>query len=169
MSAHETKAETTILEFSDPSQALGRIPSGLFVVTFLKKDGTPEGMLASWVQQCSMEPLMVSVALRADRAILEALAPGAHFHVHVIKAGQNQLVARFAKSSKGEHRFADLELHQEENMPPVLKDACSVFRCVAGTSTETGDHRLLVARVISGAMLLGGEPMVHIRKTGKNY
>ena len=44
--------------------AVGRIPSGLFVVTVRNGD-RETGLLASWVQQCSFEPFQVSVAVKA--------------------------------------------------------------------------------------------------------
>ena len=51
------------------SRALGRVPSGLFIVTA----GTGEsatGFLASWVQQSSFEPPMVSVGIKKERPVL---------------------------------------------------------------------------------------------------
>ncbi|MFN5289385.1 MAG: flavin reductase family protein [Gemmataceae bacterium] len=162
-------SESKVIEMADPSQALGKIPSGLFVITYLGKDDKPEGMLASWVQQCSLEPLLISIALKAGRGILESLTPGAKFHVHVLRTGQNQLVSRFAKPSNGENRFAELSIHQTADMPPILLDACSVLCCVAQSHTGAGDHRLLLAEVLSGTLLESGDPMVHVRKNGRNY
>jgi flavin reductase (DIM6/NTAB) family NADH-FMN oxidoreductase RutF len=54
--------------------ALGRIPSGLFILT--ARRGTLEtGMLASWVQQCSFDPPLVMAAIRRGR-ILESWLGG---------------------------------------------------------------------------------------------
>ena len=50
--------------------ALGRIPSGLFVLT-VRHGGRELGMLASWVQQCSFEPPQISLAINKERDVLE--------------------------------------------------------------------------------------------------
>ena len=58
------------------AQALGRIPSGLFVLTV--RNGAKEtGMLASWVQQCSFDPPRLTIAIRQGRDVLEWLEDGA--------------------------------------------------------------------------------------------
>ena len=48
---------------SDPSKrlaaALGRVPSGLYILTARHGDAET-GMLVSWVQQCSFAPPLVS-------------------------------------------------------------------------------------------------------------
>ena len=56
--------------------ALGRIPSGIFVLT-VGRDNVETGMLASWVQQCSFQPPLLSVAIQPGRDIanLLGLAP----------------------------------------------------------------------------------------------
>ena len=48
--------------------ALGRIASGLFIVTAQRGDAET-GMLASWVQQCSFDPPQISMCLRQGRDI----------------------------------------------------------------------------------------------------
>ena len=58
--------------------ALGRIPSGLFVLT--ARNGEREtGMLASWVQQCSFTPPCVSVALRKGRELIPVVSALRHW------------------------------------------------------------------------------------------
>ena len=54
------------------SAALGRIPSGLFILTV--RHGSKEtGMLASWVQQCSFDPPRLTMAIRKGRDVLDWL------------------------------------------------------------------------------------------------
>src|SRR5687768_13076480 len=49
-------------------QALGRVPSGLYILT-ARHDGKATGMLASWVQQAGFDPPMVTVAVNRDRYV----------------------------------------------------------------------------------------------------
>src|SRR5262245_40404267 len=85
--------------------ALGRVPSGLFILT--ARHGADEtGMLASWVQQCSFEPLLVSVAVRRDRYVAGWLTPDTLFALNVLDENQTDLVAHFGRGfGPGEPAF----------------------------------------------------------------
>src|SRR4051794_23206839 len=75
---------------------LGRVPSGLFILT--ATDGTREtGMLASWVMQCSFDPPRVSVAVRGDRDVCGWLGTGAAFTLNLIAEGQGSFLTHFGK------------------------------------------------------------------------
>lgn len=153
----------------DVATAMGKIPSGLFILSHLDDTGADDFMLASWVQQCSFSPLMVNIAIRSERSILSQLVPGKIFNLHIIKEGQNQMVGKFAKPISGPDQLKDLNLQREHNLPVVLLDTCAVLQCKAAGVLNAGDHQLLVAEVVSGTMLAGGDPMVHVRKNARNY
>src|SRR5688572_13538584 len=76
--------------------ALGRVPSGLFIVT-VRHGRRETGMLASWVQQCSFDPPQVSAAFAKDRWVLDWLTDDAALTVNVIGEGEKKLVAHFGK------------------------------------------------------------------------
>src|SRR5437764_15100076 len=85
--------------------ALGRIPSGLFVLTARRGDAET-GMLASWVQQCSFDPPQVSVALGRGRDLAAWLTDGAPFTLNVLGDGQRKLLSHFGKGfALGEPAF----------------------------------------------------------------
>ena len=154
----------------DVATALGKIPSGLFVLSLIDDNtGADDFMLASWVQQCSFSPLMVNIAIRSERSILSQLLPGKFFNLHIIKEGQNQMVGKFAKPVSGADQLKDLNLQREPNLPVVLLDTCAVLQCRAAGVLNAGDHQLLLAEVVSGTLLSGGDPMVHVRKNARNY
>ena len=153
----------------DVATAMGKIPSGLFILSLLDDAGADDFMLASWVQQCSFSPLMVNIAIRSERSILSQLVPGKIFNLHIIKEGQNQMVGKFAKAASGADQLKDLNLQREPHLPVVLLDTCAVLQCKAAGILNAGDHQLLVAEVVSGTMLTGGDPMVHARKNARNY
>ena len=58
----------------DLAKVLGRIPSGVFVLTCGDGAGNMTGMLASWVQQAAFEPPMISVGVKNGRYINDWLA-----------------------------------------------------------------------------------------------
>src|SRR5438309_245363 len=89
--------------------ALGRIPSGLFIVTAGHGDAAT-GMLASWVQQCSFDPPQISAALRRDRHLSEMLSPDAPFIINIVASGHTQFLRHFGKGfGPQESAFEGLE------------------------------------------------------------
>src|SRR5437879_11365951 len=85
--------------------ALGRIPSGMFIITARHGDGET-GMLASWVQQCSFDPPQVSVAVQRDRFIHDLLPDGAAFVLNIVPAHATEFLKHFGKGFEaGEPAF----------------------------------------------------------------
>jgi flavin reductase (DIM6/NTAB) family NADH-FMN oxidoreductase RutF len=148
--------------------ALGRVPSGLFILTVRHGDAET-GMLASWVQQCSFEPVQVSVALRRDRDVNAWLATDAVFVLNVLDDGQTDMIVHFGRGfALDQPAFTDLDVDRTGN-GPVLREALAFLECRVVSRCNAGDHDLLVAHVVGGRMLNEGHPMVHVRKNGSHY
>jgi flavin reductase (DIM6/NTAB) family NADH-FMN oxidoreductase RutF len=156
--------------------ALGRIPSGLFVITW-RENGGPDGgqdrgMLASWVMQAGFEPPLVSIAVGTSRDLLTAAEAGAAFCVTVLGESQRSLAGRFGKpGGPADDPFAGLVLERTASGAAALGESVAWLECVAaGTvaSGAAGDHRLLLGRVTSAR---GGDaqPLVHLRRNGLRY
>jgi flavin reductase (DIM6/NTAB) family NADH-FMN oxidoreductase RutF len=149
--------------------ALGRIPSGLFVLTARHGD-RETGMLASWVQQCSFDPPQVSVAVNKGRDVLDQLADGTAFVLNILPEGAKGLVGHFGKGFEpGDDPFAGLKVTRERETPPVLLAAHAFLACRVANRFDAGDHVLVIGRVVAGAVLNPGQPTVHIRKNGLKY
>lgn len=149
--------------------ALGKIPSGLFVIT-LNSGDSETGFLASWVQQCSFEPPQLTIAVNNQRPVRESLQPGSLVAVNVIPEGGKALIAHFGKGfAPGEPAFEGLEIDHPPGHPPRLKAALAWLEaCVVGLH-EAGDHTLVVARVVEGGVQHDGKPTVHVRRDGTRY
>lgn len=149
--------------------ALGRVPSGLFILT-ARQGAVETGMLTSWVQQCSFEPLLISVALRKGRDLHDWLVPGALFVLNILGEGQTNFLTHFGKGfALGQPAFNGLEVARSEGGLPVLADALAYLECRVEARHSTGDHELLLGEVIGGKLLHEGPPRVHVRKSGLRY
>lgn len=148
---------------------LGRVPSGLFVLTATQGENET-GLLASWVQQCSFEPPQVTVAVKRDRPVARWLTPDTLFALNILAEGQNSLVSHFARGfALGDPAFAGLAVLREEGKPPVLADALGYLMCRVAGRLEAGDHDVFVGTVQAGWLLGDGKPWVHVRKNGLRY
>ncbi len=150
--------------------ALGRIPSGLFVLTARHEDRRG-GMLASWVQQVCFEPPMVMVAVSKGRPIMPLISESRMFGLCQIPKGDRVLLRKFAgKLDPSEDPFLGFELLDSSHAGvPILANVLAYLECeVACHMDVEGDHDLFVGRVIRGGYL-GGEPHVHLRENGFSY
>jgi flavin reductase (DIM6/NTAB) family NADH-FMN oxidoreductase RutF len=149
--------------------ALGRIPSGLFVLTARRgKDET--GMLASWVQQCSFTPAQIVVAVNEKRSVLEWLKDGAPLAVNILGEGAKELLSHFGKGFEpGEPAFEGIEVMRHREGAPTLPAAHAVLDCRVAGRHSAGDHVLIVARVVAGRVQHEGRPGVHVRRSGAHY
>jgi flavin reductase (DIM6/NTAB) family NADH-FMN oxidoreductase RutF len=149
--------------------ALGRIPSGLFILT--ARRGTLEtGMLASWVQQCSFDPPLVMAAIRRGRILESWLGAGDSFVLNVLDDSQTDMIAFFGRGiDPGENVFDGLEVERTGEGVAVLSETLAFLDCRVESACPAGDHEILLGRVSDGRMLNEGKPMIHVRKSGLHY
>jgi flavin reductase (DIM6/NTAB) family NADH-FMN oxidoreductase RutF len=151
------------------SAALGRLPSGLFILTARHEDAET-GMLTSWVQQCAFDPPHLSMAVKRGRPIIDWLTVNSHFTLNILDHTQTDMVAHFGRGfNLGEEAFTDLEVERSEGGGPVLREALGYLHCRVSNRFPVGDHELFVAQVIDGRLLGDGQPMVHVRRSGFHY
>jgi flavin reductase (DIM6/NTAB) family NADH-FMN oxidoreductase RutF len=149
--------------------ALGRIPSGLFILT-VRHGAKETAMLASWVQQCSFDPPRVTVAIKKGRELLRWLTDDAAFVLNVLPEGAKSLIGHFGKGFElGEEAFNGIKLAKERETAPVIAAAHAYLGCRVVNRIDAGDHVLLVAGVETGAVINDGKPTVHLRKNGLTY
>ena len=148
---------------------LGRIPSGIFVLT-ARKGKHETGMLTSWVQQCAFEPPHISVVIKQGRPLHAWLEAGAYFVLNVVAEAQKNLLAHFGRGfALDESAFKGLDTKASEHGQPILTAALGFLECKVTSRLPVGDHELIVAKVCAGELLADTPPMVHIRKNGYRY
>jgi flavin reductase (DIM6/NTAB) family NADH-FMN oxidoreductase RutF len=148
---------------------LGRVPSGLFILT-IRHDGHETGMLTSWVMQAGFEPPMISVALKKGRYVAGWITEGAPFILNVVGEEHKPLVSHFGRGFEhGEEAFDGLKLIRTSSDIPALADALGYLECRVASHIDSGDHRIFLAEVIGGNTAADGRPYVHIRKNGLRY
>jgi flavin reductase (DIM6/NTAB) family NADH-FMN oxidoreductase RutF len=149
--------------------ALGRIPSGLFILT-ARRGNAETGMLASWVQQCSFEPPHITLAIRRDRDIAAWLTDRSTFTLNILDDSQTDMIVHFGRGFRlDEPAFASLEVDRPRGGAPVLREALAYLECQVAGRYNAGDHDLLLGQVVGGAVLNDGHPMIHVRKSGFHY
>jgi flavin reductase (DIM6/NTAB) family NADH-FMN oxidoreductase RutF len=149
--------------------AIGRIPSGLFILTAAHEDRR-SGMLASWVQQACFKPPMVSVAVGKGRAIMPLISESRRFGLCQLPRSEKVIVRKFAAGVEaGEDPFLGFDLRADTvTGVPILSRVLGYMECELACHMDVeGDHDLV--GVVKGGAYLGGDPEVRIRENGLKY
>ncbi|MGF1457829.1 MAG: diflavin flavoprotein [Leptolyngbyaceae cyanobacterium] len=156
---------------AEMEKALGRISSGLYIMT-AKKGEVSSAMLASWVSQASFEPLGFTVAVAKDRAIESLLQVGDTFVLNILEEGNySALMKHFLKRfPPGSDRFAGIRTRPAQNGSPILGDALAYLECTVTSRMEVSDHWIVYCTVDEGKVSdPEGTTAVHHRKVGTYY
>ena len=151
-------------------KAIGRIPSGLFIVT-AQSDDHRAGILASWVQQVSFTPPLISIAVGKTRSVLPMIIESRRFGLCQLAKDDKVLFRKFAGSmTPNEDPFLGLDTTEgSATGVPIITSGVGYLECVVTCHIDVdGDHDVFVGQVRNGAALTG-EPHVHIRDNGFNY
>jgi len=156
----------------DPSplaRALGRIPTGLYVVSTKSPDG-PVGFVGSLLVQVGLAPPVVCVAVGRERAALEALRASGGFAASIRDDGSKDAMGAFFRSYEAPATPFDQVPHvAAPSGAPVLSAALAWIDCEITGEHELDDHVIVFGAVTEGALQHEGDPAVHLRKSGLSY
>lgn len=150
-------------------KALGKVASGLYVVTSKSGSGVA-AFTASFLVQVSFDPPLIAVSMKKGRGSYDIINESGVFVVNVMGKDQMKLVGLFANPKTGGEEGLATVPNEEKNIGvPVLTDSISYLECKVYSTTEAGDHIVVLGEVVSGELLNDNEPAVHIRKNGFSY
>ena len=147
-------------------KALGRVASGLFVVT-AKCEDKEDAVLASWVNQCSFDPPAVTIALGTLRQARLLVEGAGAFIVNILPKDDMALLKYFSRPP--EDIFKGVMTRKGLEDIRILIDAVAYLECEVVQSMQAGDHVLYVGEIVGGKTLKGGDPYIHVRDNGFNY
>lgn len=151
------------------ARALGRVPSGLFIVTAVTDSG-PVGFVGSFVVQIGFEPPTIAVAVAKGRAHLAAIRAAGRFGVSVIDKQSAWLMGAFLKNGPGGRSpFDDVARSTTDRGAVVLDDSLAWLDCRVAGEHDTGDHVVVFGTVEDGRQLRDGDPVTHVRRNGLQY
>ena len=154
---------------SDVFSVLGRLPSGLLVLT-TRKGELETGMLVSWVMQAGFKPPSITVAILQQRFVGEWLSQGCRFALNLLEDGQISLLRQFSRGVAPQRDpFSALNIERTSSGIAILKEALGFIECSPVRYMDSGDHRIFLATVGGGRLAAERQPMVHVRRSGVHY
>jgi flavin reductase (DIM6/NTAB) family NADH-FMN oxidoreductase RutF len=156
---------------SDVAVALGRVASGLFVVTSRNAQGEETAFLASWVMQAGFEPPSLSIAVGQDRAALSFVQePGSSFVVSVIAESEKGQVGPFAKGiAPAVDALADAPVERTPSGLAAVEGCLAWMECRTLDHGRSGDHVIVIGEIIDARGGRDDTPAIHLRKNGLGY
>ena len=152
-------------------RAIGKIPSGVYVLCARAADGTHTAMLASWVQQASFSPPTVSVAMAKDRPAYDVIRRAGAFALSILADGDTHFMKKYARGvPPGQDPFDGVRTNTTPAGQPYLADALAWIECRLAKTLEFGaDHDILIGQVVGGQVLKEGQSFMHVRGSGWHY
>jgi flavin reductase (DIM6/NTAB) family NADH-FMN oxidoreductase RutF len=153
----------------DPlGSAVGMVPSGLFVVTAGSGEDVA-GYLGSFIQQVSIEPLLLVIAMNPQRPTYQLALGTGELVVHVLGRNDEGMVRRFWNGLAAAELLA-LPHRRSPIGTPILDGALSVIRCrILDEWKGGGDHAVLFVAAEDGALHGSGRPYFYRRASGRTY
>jgi flavin reductase (DIM6/NTAB) family NADH-FMN oxidoreductase RutF len=133
------------LDASTFRSVLGRLASGVSIVTVAGSDGRDHGMTATALCSLSLEPPLILVCVDKAATVYAHLAGAAHFAVNLLDAGQEQLSRRFAETR--DDRFDGIARTRGLTGAALLHDALAHIECAMWAQYAGGDHTIFIGRV----------------------
>jgi flavin reductase (DIM6/NTAB) family NADH-FMN oxidoreductase RutF len=143
-------------------RACGRFATGITIVTSLGPEGEPHGMTANSFTSVSLAPPLVLVCVDHGCKVLGHFRRGEYFGINVLKEGQQELSAHFARG--GHDRFNGVKWHGGETGVPLLPDALAAMECALTKTVDAGDHTILIGEVLH-VKIREGRPLVYFSST----
>lgn len=148
----------------DPEQlrhAMRAWTTGVAVVT-ASHEGQRYGMTVNSFTSISLEPPLVSVALRRLTHTHDLVVKSLEFSVTILSSTQHDLSDRFAgRMPHIQDRFDGLQTDKLVIDAPLLRGGMAYFNCRIMNAIHVGENTLFVAEVIAARGEGQGDPLVY--------
>lgn len=141
--------------------ALGSFATGVTVITTRGPKGELVGNTASSFNAVSLDPPLILWSLGRSAYSFKAYLSNDHFAVNVLREGQEEISARFAKALGD--KWQGLDYETGETGCPILPDALGVFECKTAYTYQGGDHVIFVGEVLRYDFDPNGKPLLFWR------
>ena len=134
---------------------LDRSHYGIYLITVSSTEGY-NGMIASWVTQCSHEPPLVAMAIRKNRLAHHQILESKAFCINVLSKESVDLMRQF-KNTDWKKKFDAINYKLSPSGLPVLDECIGYLDFALESSIDAGDHTLFIGRIKAGAIVKAAE------------
>lgn len=138
-------------------QILRSIPYGLYVVGVV--DGEEVSCFtATWLSQCSFDPPLMMMAVRADSRAGSLIKNDGGFSINFLAKSQTDLAKTFFKPpDRVGNKLGEVEFYTGLTGAPLLELAQAYLECKVVEIVEHGDHHVVLGEVIDAQVCREGD------------
>ena len=140
---------------------LSHYPTGVSIVTGDVADTGPVGLVVGTFTSLSLEPAMVSFMPAKSSTSWPKIQSSGSFCVNVLGANQGDLCKQF--SARGGKKFEGVEWRPAATGSPILSGAMAWVDCRIEQVFDSGDHQIVVGRVVDLRVESDELPMAFLR------
>jgi flavin reductase (DIM6/NTAB) family NADH-FMN oxidoreductase RutF len=129
-------------EFRD---TLGRLATGVALVTAVTPDGEPAALIVNSLASVSLDPPLVSFSPARSSLTWARMRRAGRFGVNVLGRGHEGFVRGAAPA--GADRFGGIDWAHGRTGVPLVADALAALECEIVDVHPAGDHWIVVGRV----------------------
>jgi flavin reductase (DIM6/NTAB) family NADH-FMN oxidoreductase RutF len=135
-----------------PHELFRRLTAGVYVIS-AAYSGRSDAFTAAWVMQVSFDPLLVAVSVNPGNATWPLIRDGRRFVISVLGSGQTDLARHFGTTTgRDGDKFAGVATVPTGD-GQAIASAVAWFGCTVHEIVAAGDHIIVLARVMNGALL----------------
>ena len=138
--------------------ACGRFATGVAVASVTDEQGAAHGLTVSSFTSVSLDPPLILICLGQEVTMIEAFRRAQYFGINILREEDRELSKRFA--TKGHDRFNGIAWRKGQTGAPTLDCALAVLECETFQHVTSGDHDILVGRVVH-TRVENGAPLLH--------
>lgn len=158
MSSEGSKVQTLEVSSDEFRRACGRFATGVAVASVVDEKGTAHGLTVSSFTSVSLHPPLVLICVGHDVTVIELFHRASHFGVNFLRAQDRDISQRFA--TKGLDKFDGVAWRLGRTGVPLIDCALGVMECETFQRISSGDHDILVGRVVA-THVEEGSPLIY--------
>jgi flavin reductase (DIM6/NTAB) family NADH-FMN oxidoreductase RutF len=141
------------------AQVLQKFPLPVSVVT-VGRGGAENALTVSWICPVSFDPPQVMFAADRLHYSVDFLRSTKNFAVNLLAEGQQRYAGHFARQTMAhEDKLKTVPTREATTGAAILTEALSYLDCEVTALHETGDHVIVVGKVVEAGLLNDGEPL----------
>jgi len=139
-------------------RACGRFATGVAIASVVDECGMAHGLTVSSFTSVSLNPPLLLICLGHDVTMIEAFRRASHFGINILRDEDRELSRRFA--TKGLDKFNGIGWRAGQTGVPLIDCALTTIECETHQRITSGDHDILVGRVVA-TRVEDGAPLIY--------
>lgn len=143
--------------------AMCKLAGGVVVLSAVNEAGQKFGLTMTAMISTSLSPPLVMASIDTRSRVLPHLQDQQLFSVNVLSSDQEDIAMHFAGSAAD--KFLGVEHDLSPEGLPAIKGASAVLHCRLDDTLVTGDHTVVVGRVVDAATDEEARPLVYYQRS----